>query len=208
MCETHILETKNDGLYTWRGGGRGSEKVYCLYTHENVDIFGWPLSVIHFNSFRRGNVEVLLGWAKILRAALFGEFVQSVQIYWSTACIRVVKIMEDYGLQNLVQASVGRKDFICIKWASSILTVLSICWFQTGSDLQLHPVVSLFLAFSNVVLFMLILISFIGTVWYFWYVAKSCSFLIICGIIEMINYLALWGKRVGPINFNTSIMIL
>ncbi len=26
------------------GGGGGSEKVYCLYTHENVDIFGWPLS--------------------------------------------------------------------------------------------------------------------------------------------------------------------
>ncbi len=26
-------------------GGRGSEKVYCLYTHENVDIFGWPLTV-------------------------------------------------------------------------------------------------------------------------------------------------------------------
>ncbi len=24
--------------------GRGSEKVYCLYTHENADIFGWPLS--------------------------------------------------------------------------------------------------------------------------------------------------------------------
>ncbi len=45
MCETHILETKNVGLYTWRGGGgRVSEKVYCLYTHENVDIFGWPLS--------------------------------------------------------------------------------------------------------------------------------------------------------------------
>ncbi len=45
MLETHILETKNVGMYTWRGGGRGSEKVYCLYTHENVDIFGWPLSV-------------------------------------------------------------------------------------------------------------------------------------------------------------------
>ncbi len=44
MCETHILETKNVGLYTWRGGGRGSEKVYCLYNHENVDIFGWPIS--------------------------------------------------------------------------------------------------------------------------------------------------------------------
>ncbi len=40
MRETHILETKNVGLYPSRGGGRGFEKVYCLYTHENVDIFG------------------------------------------------------------------------------------------------------------------------------------------------------------------------
>ncbi len=47
MRETHILETKNVGLYTWREGGRGSEKVYCLYTHENVDIFGWPLRPLH-----------------------------------------------------------------------------------------------------------------------------------------------------------------
>ncbi len=45
LCETHILEPQNVGLYTLRGGGRRSEKVYCLYTHENVDIFGWPLSI-------------------------------------------------------------------------------------------------------------------------------------------------------------------
>ncbi len=44
MHETHILETKNVGLYTWKGGG--SEKVYCLYTNENVDIFGWHLSEV------------------------------------------------------------------------------------------------------------------------------------------------------------------
>ncbi len=43
LRETHILEPKNVGLYTWRGGGMGSEKVYCSYTHENVDIYGWPL---------------------------------------------------------------------------------------------------------------------------------------------------------------------
>ncbi len=42
MCETHILETKNVGLYTWRGGGRGSE---------NVDIFGCPLRYIYNNHF-------------------------------------------------------------------------------------------------------------------------------------------------------------
>ncbi len=47
LCvKPHILETKNVGLYTCRGGGRGYEKVYCLYTHENVDIFGWPLTYI------------------------------------------------------------------------------------------------------------------------------------------------------------------
>ncbi len=63
MRETHILETKNVGLYTWRGGGRGSEKVYRLYTHENVDIFGWPLSLIlvyGFISSRLGYCTVLL----------------------------------------------------------------------------------------------------------------------------------------------------
>ncbi len=26
--------------------GRGSQKVYGLYTHENVDIYGWPLNNI------------------------------------------------------------------------------------------------------------------------------------------------------------------
>ncbi len=53
MRETHILETKNVGLNTWRGGGRGSEKVYCFYTHENVDIFGWPLIVL-----TKGDIKV------------------------------------------------------------------------------------------------------------------------------------------------------
>ncbi len=28
-------------LTFWEGGG--SQKVYGLYTHENVDIYGWPL---------------------------------------------------------------------------------------------------------------------------------------------------------------------
>ncbi len=30
MRETYILKPQNVGLYTWSGGGRGSEKVYCL----------------------------------------------------------------------------------------------------------------------------------------------------------------------------------
>ncbi len=46
MHETHILETKNVVLYIWRGGGKGSEKEYCLYIHENVDIFGWPVTYL------------------------------------------------------------------------------------------------------------------------------------------------------------------
>ncbi len=46
MHETHILQTKNVGLYPWRGGGRGSEKLYCLYTNEKVDISGWPFMVV------------------------------------------------------------------------------------------------------------------------------------------------------------------
>ncbi len=43
LLETHILGPTNVGLYTLRGGGRGSKKVYCLYTHEHVDIRGWSL---------------------------------------------------------------------------------------------------------------------------------------------------------------------
>ncbi len=44
LHETHIVESKNVGLYTWRERGSESEKVNCLYTHENVDIFGWSLN--------------------------------------------------------------------------------------------------------------------------------------------------------------------
>ncbi len=51
MCETHILEPKNVGLYTWRRRGRGYEKVYCLYTHQNVDIFGRPLTIFSLCMF-------------------------------------------------------------------------------------------------------------------------------------------------------------
>ncbi len=32
----------NPGSVHFRG--KGSEKIYCLYTHENVDIFGWLLN--------------------------------------------------------------------------------------------------------------------------------------------------------------------
>ncbi len=45
LCKTLVLDPQNVGLHTLEGGGRGSEKVYCLYTHENVDIFGRPLTV-------------------------------------------------------------------------------------------------------------------------------------------------------------------
>ncbi len=60
MHETHILETKNVGLYTWRGGGRGSEKVYCLYTLENVYIFGKPLSMFMINGGSDGHQYILI----------------------------------------------------------------------------------------------------------------------------------------------------
>ncbi len=33
---------------TLRGDGEGSEELYCLYTHENVDIFGWPLNDLSY----------------------------------------------------------------------------------------------------------------------------------------------------------------
>ncbi len=34
-------------MYTFGGGGRGFQKVYGLYTHENVDIYGRPLKQLH-----------------------------------------------------------------------------------------------------------------------------------------------------------------
>ncbi len=40
LGETLVSEHKNVGLYILGGGGRGSEKVYCLYTCGNVDICG------------------------------------------------------------------------------------------------------------------------------------------------------------------------
>ncbi len=30
---------------------REPEKVYCLYTRENVDIFGWPLNLLKYIFF-------------------------------------------------------------------------------------------------------------------------------------------------------------
>ncbi len=36
------LALKNVDVYSFFKG-RGSQKVYDLYTHENVDIYGWPL---------------------------------------------------------------------------------------------------------------------------------------------------------------------
>ncbi len=44
LRKTLVWEPQNVGLYTLLGGARGSEKVYCLYTHENVNIFGRPLT--------------------------------------------------------------------------------------------------------------------------------------------------------------------
>ncbi len=38
-----VWHSKNVDVYSFFGGGRGSQKVYVLYTHENVDIYGWPL---------------------------------------------------------------------------------------------------------------------------------------------------------------------
>ncbi len=45
LCETFVLEPQNVSLYILGGGGKGSENVYCVHTHEHVDIFGCPLSM-------------------------------------------------------------------------------------------------------------------------------------------------------------------
>ncbi len=39
-----FLALKNVDVYSFFGGGRVSQKVYDLYTHENVDIYGRPHS--------------------------------------------------------------------------------------------------------------------------------------------------------------------
>ncbi len=43
--------SKNVNVYSffWRGGGgrRESQKVYGLYTRENVDIYGWPQNILN-----------------------------------------------------------------------------------------------------------------------------------------------------------------
>ncbi len=50
LCDTLVLEPQNVGLYTLGDVGRGSEKVYCLYTSENVDIFVWPLNEVSLDN--------------------------------------------------------------------------------------------------------------------------------------------------------------
>ncbi len=42
-------------LYWW---GRGSQKVYGLYTHENVDIYGWPLSIRQRHTLKTASVSI------------------------------------------------------------------------------------------------------------------------------------------------------
>ncbi len=46
MRETHIFGTQK--CWSVHLEGRGSEKVYCLYNHEHVDILGWPLIIMTF----------------------------------------------------------------------------------------------------------------------------------------------------------------
>ncbi len=50
--------SKNVDVYSF--GGRGSQKVYGLYTHENVDIYGWPPKPFWYviKSQQQENIEV------------------------------------------------------------------------------------------------------------------------------------------------------
>ncbi len=41
-----IFGTQKMLMCTLLFGGRGSQKVYGLYTHENVDIYGQPLTKV------------------------------------------------------------------------------------------------------------------------------------------------------------------
>ncbi len=44
MCETHILEPKNVGLYTWQGGGSGYEKMYFCTLMKMLTLLDGPLA--------------------------------------------------------------------------------------------------------------------------------------------------------------------
>ncbi len=52
------MAPKNVDMYSFFGGGeRGSQKVYGLYNHENVDIYGRPLSLIDKQIMINPNLE-------------------------------------------------------------------------------------------------------------------------------------------------------
>ncbi len=40
--------SKNVDMYSFFWEGKGSQKVYGLYNHQNVDIYGWPLRLFHY----------------------------------------------------------------------------------------------------------------------------------------------------------------
>ncbi len=53
-----VLALKNVDVYSLLEG-RGSQKVYGLYNHENVDIYGWPLNFLHKNALKKRKLPLL-----------------------------------------------------------------------------------------------------------------------------------------------------
>ncbi len=48
--------SKNVDMYSFGGGRRGSQKVYGLYTNENVDIYGRPLSSVGYFNLKTSRI--------------------------------------------------------------------------------------------------------------------------------------------------------
>ncbi len=72
------------------GRGRVSEKVYCLHTHENVDIFGWPLSYVK-------NMIVYFSIPIVMRETGLNRFIDtcmSIVSYWCSKTSKHTKRSE------------------------------------------------------------------------------------------------------------------
>ncbi len=125
QCETHIVEPKNVGLYTWRGEGRGSEKVYCLYTYENVDIFGWPLraiktSRINGNDWLNNNGNnpcCIVQWKSMKEWFVFSAFTHTNDYNYKLPYQTDAAVLSSY-IVNLLKASLSVYCMIFLKFSN------------------------------------------------------------------------------------------
>ncbi len=99
----------------WWGGGMWSQKVYGLYTHENVDIYRWPLTYC----------DKLATLLKFLSVINIGHHTSDV-IYWSVFSSGVVTWCPPlYTTSSLYDAIRDWKMFLKIIFSVSNPTVYS-----------------------------------------------------------------------------------